>query len=107
MSTNPSAPRPTTLMRRNLRTLVLRRLGRTEEAATFLEETRALDPLDIFVYGWRPMAPPKDNQLLLDLAFDLARGRLPGRSPVDAHRRKPRHTRQRRTCLTLSARRHT
>jgi tetratricopeptide (TPR) repeat protein len=58
---------------RNLRTLVLRRLGRTAEAAAFLEETRALDPLDIFSRWLVTDAPPQDGQLLLDLAFDLVR----------------------------------
>jgi tetratricopeptide (TPR) repeat protein len=58
---------------RNLRTLVLRRLGRTAEAATFLEETRALDPLDIFSRWLATDAPPQAGQLLLDLAFDLGR----------------------------------
>ncbi len=43
---------------RNLRTLVLRRLGRTAEAAAFLEETRALDPLDIFSRWLATDAPP-------------------------------------------------
>jgi tetratricopeptide (TPR) repeat protein len=58
---------------RNLRTLVLRRLGRISEASAFLEETRALDPLDIFS-GWLVTdAAPQDGQLLLDLAFDLVR----------------------------------
>jgi tetratricopeptide (TPR) repeat protein len=58
---------------RNLRTLVLRRLGRTAEAAAFLEKTRALDPLDIFSRWLALGAPPEGDQLLLDLAFDLVR----------------------------------
>jgi tetratricopeptide (TPR) repeat protein len=58
---------------RNLRTLVLRRLGRTAEATAFLEETHALDPLDIFSHWLATDAPPRDGQLLLDLAFDLVR----------------------------------
>jgi tetratricopeptide (TPR) repeat protein len=58
---------------RNLRTLVLRRLGRAAEAAAFLEETRALDPLDIFSRWLATDAPPQEDQLLLDLAFDLTR----------------------------------
>jgi tetratricopeptide (TPR) repeat protein len=58
---------------RNLRTLVLRRLGRNAEAAAFLEETRALDSLDIFSRWLATDAPPQDGQLLLDLAFDLVR----------------------------------
>jgi len=58
---------------RNLRTLVLRRLGRNAEAAAFLEETRALDPLDIFSRWLATDASPQDGQLVLDLAFDLVR----------------------------------
>jgi tetratricopeptide (TPR) repeat protein len=61
---------------RNLRTLVLRRLGRTAEAAACLEETRALDTLDIFSRWLATDAPPRDGQLLLDLAFDLVRAGL-------------------------------
>jgi len=61
------------LSARNLRTLVLRRLGRTAEAAAFLEETRGIDPLDIFSRWLATDAPPQDGQLLLDLAFDLVR----------------------------------
>ena len=58
---------------RNLRILVLRRLDHTSEAAAFLEETRALDPLDIFSRWLATDVPPQDGQLLLDLAFDLVR----------------------------------
>jgi tetratricopeptide (TPR) repeat protein len=58
---------------RNVRTLVLRRVGRTAQAAAFLEETRALDPLDIFSRWLATDAPPQDGQLLLDLTFDLVR----------------------------------
>ncbi|HEY1803130.1 MAG TPA: tetratricopeptide repeat protein, partial [Terracidiphilus sp.] len=59
---------------RNLRTLVLHRLGRAAEAAAFLQETRALDPLDIFSRWLEMDAPPtQDGQLLLDLTFDLVR----------------------------------
>ena len=58
---------------RNLRTLVLLRLGRDAEAAAFLEGTRALDSLDIFNRWLATGAPPQDGQLLLDLTFDLVR----------------------------------
>ncbi|MFC5861394.1 DUF5107 domain-containing protein [Acidicapsa dinghuensis] len=58
---------------RNLRTLVLRRLGRPAEAAAFLEETRTLDPLDIYGRWLATDVPPQDGQLLLDLALDLVR----------------------------------
>ncbi|HEX4284579.1 MAG TPA: DUF5107 domain-containing protein [Terracidiphilus sp.] len=58
---------------RSLRTLVLRRLGRNAEAAAFLDETLALDPLDIFARWLATGVPPRDGHLLLDLAFDLVR----------------------------------
>jgi tetratricopeptide (TPR) repeat protein len=58
---------------RNLRTLVLRRLGRTTEAEAFLNETRILDPLDIFSRWLATGTAPQDGQLQLDLAFDLVR----------------------------------
>jgi tetratricopeptide (TPR) repeat protein len=52
---------------------VLRRLGRNAEAIALLEETSALDPLDIFSRWLATDAPPQDGQLRLDLAFDLLR----------------------------------
>ena len=58
---------------RNLRTLVLQRLGRTAEAEAFLDETRALDPLDIFSRWLATDEPPSDGQMRLDLSFDLMR----------------------------------
>jgi tetratricopeptide (TPR) repeat protein len=58
---------------RNLRTLVLRRLGRTDEAEALLEATRALDPLDIFSRWLAVDMAPEDGQLRLDLAFELVR----------------------------------
>ncbi len=58
---------------RNLRSLVLRRLGRVAEATAFFEETCALDPLDIFSRWLASDVPPQDGQLMLDLTFDLAR----------------------------------
>ncbi len=58
---------------RNLRTLVLQRLGRTAESNAYLDETRALDPLDIFSRWLATKTSSQDGQLLLDLAFDLVR----------------------------------
>ena len=58
---------------RNLRTLVMRKLVRDAEAAAYLEQTRALDPLDIFSRWLATGAAPQDGQLRLDLAFDLVR----------------------------------
>ncbi|HEV2215251.1 MAG TPA: DUF5107 domain-containing protein, partial [Terracidiphilus sp.] len=58
---------------RNLKTMILGRLGRTEDARQFLAATRALDPLDIWSRFLAEGQAPQDEQLRLDLAFDLAR----------------------------------
>lgn len=61
---------------RNLVTIVLQKLGRGTEAAALLEQTRALDPLDIFSRWLATGAPPQDGQQRLDLCFDLTRAGL-------------------------------
>jgi tetratricopeptide (TPR) repeat protein len=61
---------------RNLKAVVLSRLGRKEEAATLLEETRTLDPLDIFSRLLAKSEVPAEGQQRLDLAFDLMRASL-------------------------------
>ena len=61
------------LSARNLRALVLRRLDRNAEAASYVEETCALDPLDIFSRWLATDSTPHEGQLLLDLAFDIVR----------------------------------
>lgn len=62
---------------RNLKTVVLRKLGREKEAAALLEETRALDPLDIFSRFLEDNGQaPADGQQRLDLGFDLLRAGL-------------------------------
>ncbi|HEU5458479.1 MAG TPA: tetratricopeptide repeat protein, partial [Terracidiphilus sp.] len=58
---------------RNLKTMILSRLGRTEDARQFLAATRALDPLDIWSRFLAEGHVPQDGQLRLDLAFDLMR----------------------------------
>ncbi len=63
---------------RNLKTLVLRKLDRTEEASAFLADTRSLDPLDILGQWLGSGSVPKDNQQRLDLVFDLLRAGLLG-----------------------------
>jgi len=72
------------LTARNLKVLILRKLGRSHDATTLLRETRALDPLDSFAC-WLDTAevPPRDDdglppdgQQRLDLAFDLRRAGL-------------------------------
>ncbi len=61
---------------RGLRVLVLRRLGRHQEADTRLAANRALDPLDAwgaYLGGEAGEEFPFDAQVRLDLAHDLAR----------------------------------
>ena len=64
------------LRARNLKVIVLRELGRAEDAATLLNATRTLDPLDSWA---RYLAGEKkwgDLQTSLDLAHDFARAGL-------------------------------
>jgi len=58
---------------RNLKVMVLRKLGRTVDAAELLKETRALDRLDIWSRYLERGASPTNGQQILDLSFDLAR----------------------------------
>ncbi len=58
---------------RNLKTLVLRRLGREAEAEEVLQTTLALDSLDIFSRFLVDGHAPAGGQDCLDLAFDLLR----------------------------------
>ncbi len=59
---------------RNLKVMVLRRLGREAEAATLLEETQRLDPLDAWARFLRDGRIPEDAQQALDVALDLIWG---------------------------------
>lgn len=61
---------------RNLKAIVLRKLGRANEAAALLRDTLALDPLDWWArhLSGEPIQP--DLQVLLDLAHDCARAGL-------------------------------
>ncbi len=61
---------------RNLKTVILRRLGCATEAAALLEETRALDPLDNFSRFLAADELPHNGQQRLDLIFDLLRAGL-------------------------------
>ena len=61
---------------RNLKTIILERLGRQQEAREFLNATCALDPLDIFCQFLASGATPADHQQRLDLIFDLLRAGL-------------------------------
>ena len=58
---------------RNLRCLVLRKLGRSTEAEAELLVTGTLDPLDIFSRFLVSGEPPENGQQRLDLIFDLLR----------------------------------
>lgn len=58
---------------RNLKVMVLRRLGRIEEASRLLLETRALDPLDWWARHLQGEALGCDNHTRLDIGHDLAR----------------------------------
>lgn len=64
------------LAARNLRVVVLRRLGRDEEAARQLAATRALDPLDHWSRHLAGESFVGDTQTRLDLALDFARAGL-------------------------------
>ncbi|MFA7342669.1 MAG: DUF5107 domain-containing protein [Terrimicrobiaceae bacterium] len=64
------------LRARDLKAVVLRRLGRAEEAALLLRETLGLDPLDWWARHLDGQEPACDNQVRLDLAHDCARAGL-------------------------------
>jgi tetratricopeptide (TPR) repeat protein len=61
---------------RNLKSVVLNKLGHTQQAEELLQATRHLDPLDIFSRFLETGMPPHDGQRCLDLAFDLVRASL-------------------------------
>ncbi|HTB62633.1 MAG TPA: DUF5107 domain-containing protein, partial [Opitutales bacterium] len=61
------------LRARDLRVLVLRRLGREEEAHKLLHETLALDPLDWWARELAGQTLTCDTQVRLDLALDYWR----------------------------------
>ena len=58
---------------RNLKAMVLRRLGRGEEAQTLLRETQHLDRLDNWSRYLIDGETPTDHRRILDLVFDLTR----------------------------------
>lgn len=61
---------------RNLKTVVLRKLGRDQEAISFLSATCELDPLDGWSRYLSSRIKPLNEQQRLDLAFDLLRANL-------------------------------
>jgi tetratricopeptide (TPR) repeat protein len=61
------------LRARNLRVLVLRKLGRADDAEKALKETRTLDPLDWWARALAGETHTCDTQVRLDVALDFAR----------------------------------
>ena len=61
---------------RNLKVIVLRKLGREIDADVLLEETCDLDPLDVFARFLSGHRFPSNGQQHLDLVFDLVRAGL-------------------------------
>jgi len=61
---------------RNLATVLLRKLGETDEAESLLRETLKMDLMDCWARYLADGSLPADNQMLLDLAFDYARAGL-------------------------------
>ena len=61
---------------RNLKTIVLRQLGKSAEAASYLAATCELDPLDNWSRYLNARTTPRDGQQRLDLGFDLLRANL-------------------------------
>ncbi|MDR0353270.1 MAG: DUF5107 domain-containing protein [Opitutaceae bacterium] len=64
------------LKARDLRAIVLRKLGRDDEAAAQLRDTLALDPLDWWARFLNGEPLSRDTQTRLDLALDFARAGL-------------------------------
>lgn len=64
------------LRARNLRAIVLKQLGREDDATAQLEATRRLDPLDWFCRHLLGEQLTCDTQTRLDIALDLARAGL-------------------------------
>jgi tetratricopeptide (TPR) repeat protein len=64
------------LSARNLQAIVLRKLGKQDEAAALLKEILALDPLDWWARQLNHEKPKCDLQAHLDIAHDYARAGL-------------------------------
>ena len=56
---------------RNLKALILRRLGRAPEARALLDETLAIDPLDAWALHLAERHEPSDLQTSIDIALDF------------------------------------
>jgi tetratricopeptide (TPR) repeat protein len=61
---------------RNLKAVVLQRLGKSFEAASCIQMTQALDPLDTWSRYLAARVVPHNGQQRLDLALDLMRSNL-------------------------------
>jgi len=61
---------------RNLKTIILRRLGNNRDADMLLQETQSLDPLNIHGRKLATGELPANGQQRLDLCFDLLRAGL-------------------------------
>jgi len=64
------------LRARDLKVIVLRKLGREEDAATLLEQTLQLDALDYWAHYLNGELQTGDAQVRLDLAIDYSRAGL-------------------------------
>jgi tetratricopeptide (TPR) repeat protein len=64
------------LRARNLRAVLLRRLGQTTEAARAIAESLDLDPTDVWARYLSNGQVPRSNQALLDIVFDYWRAGL-------------------------------
>ncbi|WP_158749243.1 DUF5107 domain-containing protein [Acidobacterium sp. S8] len=64
------------LLARNLKIIALGKVGREKEAGELLDQTRALDPLDIFSAYLATGEAPLNGSQRLDLIFDLQRAGL-------------------------------
>jgi tetratricopeptide (TPR) repeat protein len=64
------------LKARNLQAIVLRKLGRSEEADAVLCDVLRIDPLDCWARHLAGDAPNCDNQVRIDIALDYARAGL-------------------------------
>jgi tetratricopeptide (TPR) repeat protein len=67
---------PAHLRARDLKAVVLRQLGRADEASSLLDETLTLDPLDWWARYLAERVLTCDNQTRLDLSHDCARAGL-------------------------------
>jgi tetratricopeptide (TPR) repeat protein len=63
---------------RVMKTITLKRLGRSEDAARLLDDTLSIDPLDNAARWLKAGRPLRDEQAVLDVVFDFSRRGLLG-----------------------------